>query len=379
MKQLDKNYHRIGESLQPIKVALLTSSLSLSGAPRIALKVFDELSKSVSICTVAVNGGPLANEFRQLGSVTVLSKGSVKSRLMATLRTPMAWLQLQFRRPDLIYVNTTAALLLLDTLHIKNIPVLLHVHEMDSYLALVEQKYGRLLLEVPCRYIAVSEAVKDALVHRGISSDKISIIPAFIGVSDFDLQQIPKRSQNEPFIVGGSGYASWHKGTILWLQMVAEVARISPNKNIRFVWIGVDNGQDSWAFKEMARKLRIDHLIEFAPQTDNPIDYYKKFDVFALTSWEDSCPVAVLENMMLKKVVLCFAGSGGAQDELENTGIIVPDFSPACMAESIVDLMQHPERCKQLGEMARLRAESYFTDQAQIPKIFQEIRLAARR
>lgn len=376
---MDNNYHKMRESLQPLQVALFTSSLSLSGAPRIALNLFNEISELVNIHTVAVKAGPLSNEFRKLGPVTVLPKGSIKSQLMATLRTPVVQMQLKLKRPDLIYVNTAAALFLLDTLHINNIPVLLHVHEMDSYLELVEQQYKKLLLDVPYRYIAVSEAVKDALMRRGISHDKISVIPAFIRVSDFDLQQIPKRSQNEPFIIGGSGYASWQKGTVLWLQMVAEVAKMSPNKNIRFVWIGIDNGIDSWAFQETARKLKIDHLIEFVPQTDNPIDYYKNFDIFALTSWEDSCPVAVLENMMLKKVVLCFAGSGGAQEELENTGIAVPDFSPVCMAEFIVELMQQPERCKQLGEMARIRAESYFTDQVQIPKIFDEICLTAQR
>jgi hypothetical protein len=38
--------------------------------------------------------------------------------------------------------------------------------------------------------------------------------------------------------------------------------------------------------------------------TDNPYGYYKLFDCFFLTSLIDPCPIVVLENLLLNKIVI---------------------------------------------------------------------------
>ena len=53
-------------------------------------------------------------------------------------------------------------------------------------------------------------------------------------------------------------------------------------------------------------------MVEFIPPTPKPMEHFAGFDIFAMTSWEDPCPLVVLENMGLAKPVVCFAGGAGS-------------------------------------------------------------------
>jgi glycosyltransferase involved in cell wall biosynthesis len=129
----------------------------------------------------------------------------------------------------------------------------------------------------------------------------------------------------------------------------------------------------------MAAKLGLSSLVEFVPVTLHPLPHYARFDLFAMTSWEDPCPLVVLENMMLGKPVACFADSGGPPEQVGESGLIIPDFSPRLMAEAIADLLRSPDRMAALGAAARDRALANFTDTVQAPKMLAEIdRLVSR-
>ena len=73
------------------------------------------------------------------------------------------------------------------------------------------------------------------------------------------------------------------------------------------------------------------------------LEYFARFDIFAMTSWEDPCPRVVLENMGLGKPVVCFAGGGGAPEVVGDTGVIVPEFDSRAMAQAIADLAADPQ------------------------------------
>jgi glycosyltransferase involved in cell wall biosynthesis len=96
--------------------------------------------------------------------------------------------------------------------------------------------------------------------------------------------------------------------------------------------------------------------------------------VFATTAWEDPCPIVVFENMLLGKPVACFANSGGAAEQVGDTGIVVEGFSPQKMAMGIADLLNDPDRRGRMGAAARRRVQENFTVNVQAPKILQQIR-----
>lgn len=373
--------------MSKIKVLLLLHDLSPTGAPKVAVTAFEHLRDQVALRTVTYQDGPLRDRVAQLGPVQTLISyrwpgmpAAPRAVLLFlthrfwSIGKAKAWSQ-SIRRwtPDVVYVNSIAGLLAAKRLSLPTVPVLLHVHELDSFLYPFSQHAPELLLGLPDRYVAVSQAVADALTERyEVAAEKVTIVPAF--VEDFPMPTLATKRGDARLVVGGAGVVSWVKGPELWLLMAAEVKKRLGAERVRFVWVGVPDGEPGWQFREMARKLHLTDDIEFVPFTDRPLEYYAVFDIFALTSWEETASLAALENMLLEKVVLCFAGAGGPPEFVGPAGVVIDEFSPTLMAEAVIALANDPTRQAALGQAARQRVLDHFTAARQAPRILEEIR-----
>ena len=377
--------------MRKIKVLLLLHDLSPTGAPKLAVSAFERFQDQIELRTISYHGGPLRDRVRALGPVQTL----VSFQWPGGMPTPRAlllflghrslsvgkarvWSRLVRRwKPDVVYVNSVAGLLAAKRLSLPPAPVLLHVHELDSFLYPMSRDAPALLLGLPDRYVAVSSAVADALTGRyGVDKDKVVVVPAFI--EEFPLPDpVQTRPEDTRLVVGGAGVVSWVKGVPLWLLMAAEVKKQLGADRVRFVWVGMVEDEEGWRFREMARKLHLTGDIELVPFTPRPLDHYAGFNIFALTSWEETASLAALENMLLQKVVVCFAGAGGPPEFVGAAGIIVPEFSPPDMAAAIVALAEDPARRVMLGEAARRRVLDNFTAERQAPRLLDEIRRLA--
>ncbi len=381
------------------RVLLLLHTLSLTGAPKVALDAFQEMTDELSVRTVSLEGGPMADRCRKLGALSIINhlpqRDSLPKRALWHLRqqaTRRLSVSLRFWQPQVIYANSVAALPMVKRLNLPDVPVVLHVHEMGVELSVRTRDYPELLREWPHQYIAVSDAVRQDLIRtHGIDERKIALIHAFTPMKDAPDEaassatgltpsggsvsgSAPSEPAKRPLVVGGAGLPAWRKGTELWLLMARELVHLMGAENVRFMWVGVYDNYEGCAFREMARKLGIEANVEFVPVTSEPYPHFKKFDVFALTSWEDPCPLVMLENMLLQKPVIYFAGSGGASEAVDETGISIPEFSPRRMAEAVAELAKAPERRGRMGMAARERVIQHFSSTAQVPKIRQLIR-----
>lgn len=362
-----------------------------------ALSAFERFGDSIELRTLAYLGGPLRSRFAALGPVqTLVSHGwpgmsaplGAQARFAGHRALSLAkgrlWAgPLRRWQPDVIYINSVAALLAARRLALPPAPTLLHVHELDHVLAPFMGHSPDLLRDLPARYVAVSSAVAEALTERfGIDPAKVTVIPAFIDaappVAPPLLPVAPVVAPADTrWVVGGAGVINWCKGAQLWLLMAAEVKRLLGADRVRFVWVGVPGNEEGWQFHEMARKLFLTEDIEFVAFTPEPLAYYQKFDVFALTSWEETASLALLENMALERAVVCYAGSGGPAEFAGDAGVTLPNFSPTEMAVAVAALCADPARRSALGKAARQRVLDRFTADVQAPHILAEIRRLA--
>jgi len=380
--------------MRKIKVLLLLHDLSPTGAPKLAVTAFERFQDQIELRTVSYHGGPLRARVGALGPVQTL----VSYQWPGGTPTPRALLLFLAHRslsvgkarawsaaikrwgPDVVYVNSVAGLLAAKRLSLPPAPVLLHVHELDSFLHPMARDAPELLLRLPDRYVAVSQAVADALTGRyGVEAGKVAVVPAF--VEPFPVPPAAPGGDGR-LVVGGAGVVSWVKGVPLWLLMAAEVRRRLGPGRVRFIWVGMVEDEEGWRFREMARKLGLtigapEDDIEVVPFTSRPLDHYAGFDVFALTSWEETASLALLENMLLQNVVLCFAGAGGPPEFVGAAGVVVEAFSPPDMAAAVVALAEDPARRAMLGEEARRRVLEHFTAETQAPRLLDEIRRLA--
>jgi len=378
--------------MRKIRVLLLIHELSPTGAPKVALSAFERFTDAVELRTLAYLGGPLEARFKALGPTqTLVSYGwpgmSAPLSSLAlfaghralSLAKGRVWAgPLRRWQPDVIYINSVAALLAVRRLALPPAPVLLHVHELDHVLAPFMAHSPGLLRDLPTRYVAVSNAVAEALTARfRIDPQKVAVVPAFVDPAPSAPPVAPPVRTDTRCVVGGAGVINWCKGAQLWLLMAAEVKRLLGADRVRFVWVGVPDNEEGWQFEEMARKLFLTGDIEFVPFTRRPQDYYREFDVFALTSWEETASLALLENMLLERAVVCFAGSGGPVEFAGDAGVSIPIFSPVDMAEAVAALCADSARRFALGKAARQRVLDNFTADVQAPRILEEIRRLA--
>jgi glycosyltransferase involved in cell wall biosynthesis len=257
----------------------------------------------------------------------------------------------------------------------------MHVHEQEIGIALAVRQYRDAVLKIPDRYITVSDAVTRALTRgQHVPREKITMVheavPDAYAAANSAMDRNPAAAVR-PLIVGGCGSPYWRKGVFLWLQVAQQVVRAMGAGAVRFQWVGVAGDDEMILCRESAEKLGVATHVEFISSTPEPLTWFRQFDLFAMTSIEDPCPIVVLENMMLGTPVLCFREGGGAPEEIGDIEAAIPDFSVTAMAERIVVLAADRLALKALGEQAAERVRSHFVVSVQAPKILAVMQAVA--
>jgi len=390
-----------------LRVLLAIHYMGLTGAPRVILDLFEHLEASVEIRIIYLEGGLLekrAWEMTDCRNLSVLTNagGGIKSKIKRKLRKALWERWVRKFDPDIIYVNTAAALPALDVLNLPKKPLVLHVHEMRMMLEKHFAPYRAGFDNWPGRkeVICVSEACRADMALVGkLEPQKINVINACVPLNfairvakqqddakrvkrtkemKRALRQVTDPTQIEsaitevlarqkvvkkegPFVVGGSGVTQWQKGLEPWLLVASRVSRRMPRGAVKFQWIGMDYTPDTPEVLAKVKLLGLEDIVEFVPQTMDPFSYYAQFDIFAMTSWEDPCPLVVLETMLLEKPVVCFKNGMGASEEVADTGIVIPSGLPSDMADAIESLLHDENRRTELGKAASKRVLMKFS------------------
>ena len=364
------------------RVLVLLGELSLTGAPRLTLDILESIRPEASVRIASMKGGPLLDAARRLGPTVVLRNVYLKwafprrlakdhavfhemlAGISARIRALQEAAKIRRWKPDLVYVSSAAALPLVRMLRLGDAPVVLHVHELGSALASYQRDFPELLMSVPALYAADSAAVAHDLVHQlGVPSDAVRVVTPYLLPPFLEASPMSRAIDRTPLVVGGAGNPSWTKGIDLWLLAAREaVDRLGPDR-LRFVWVGYRDNEAGLQFRAMISKLGLDGVVELVPTASQIHDHFARFDMFAMTSWEDSFPLVVLEAMAMGAPVICFAPTGGPAEEVGEAGVVIPEISPHRMADAIVDLAESPQKRLAMGAACAKRArETYRRD-----------------
>lgn len=363
-----------------MRVLLVTHDVSRSGAPRVAVLVARSLvDQGHEVRVVARARGPLLSEFAALAPTFVEPWPKVRnklwswrpSRLLGYLAdTVIAFLVLLRWRPDLVYLNTTAAGIYLRPARRLRRQVLLHVHESGPVAARFLSAARAPGLD-GVELVACSPSVRAdlaALTHRTAAA--ITLLPSVpdgpvvrrLSAAPPDLVSY----DGADLIVGCCGTVEHRKGADLWAAIAAEVERAVPGRALRFVWLG-----------ELA--TAVDQAgVEFLGPTSNPYPHLRRFDVAALPSRDDPFPLVVLEAMLLGTPVVAF-GVGGVADQVGDAGTVVPAGDVAAFAQAVARLLTDDELRTRLGTAARDRAEALYSTRAFAEGLSRVVVEAARR
>lgn len=284
----------------------------------------------------------------------------------------------------LVYSNTVTNGEVLEFFSSLKCPVISHVHELEYgiryYTGL--ENFER-VKEYTQHYIAVSEAVKRNLKeNHKISENKIDVIYGFIPTQD---RSFPKNHQQvrsriceqlgiskEALIVCASGTTNWWKGPDLYIELARAVYKRQPENLIYFIWVGGENSEEPWHYE--VKNIGLGKYVRFLGAQPNPLDYFAACDVFTLVSREDAFPLAMLEAALIGKPIVCFDGSGGGKEFVEDdAGFVVPYLDVETMATKVMHLLDSPELRKRLGERAKQKVQERHDIEVVAPNILSII------
>ena len=207
------------------------------------------------------------------------------------------------------------------------------------------------------RYITVSQPSADELVELGVDRDRIDVVRGGI-------DPVPREAAD-------TGDASRETGPRLIV-----VSRLVPHKQIehaldtasglrnRGVPVHLDVVGDGWWAPELrahAEKLGLGDAVTFHGHVDEVRKHrlLAAADLHLMPSCKEGWGLAVIEAAQHGVPTVGYRSSRGLTDSVVDgrTGVLVDD--PDQLLAATADLLDHPDRIRELGEAARDRASGY--------------------
>jgi glycosyltransferase involved in cell wall biosynthesis len=160
------------------------------------------------------------------------------------------------------------------------------------------------------------------------------------------------------------GRLTEQKGLTYLLRAAKIVVASHPES--KFVIVG--DGLEGERLKAEARELGLSDHVIFTGFRRDVLRLLKMSDVFVLSSLYEGMPKALLEAMMAKLACLS-TGIFGIPELIGDTGILVPPGDVDALAKAMLELAKDPALRERLGDAAKLRVETEFSQTAMMAKI----------
>lgn len=355
------------------RILFVSHEATRTGAPMFLLHLLRWLRREAKVDFEILlgAGGPLEEEFRKVGLVHF--KKDLENDPAALARF------------DLIYANTCLNGELLDELPCAGIPIITHVHELDSaYDQLGARRLGVCLRQTSWVQ-AGSEAVAACLEKRfGWARERMSVCPKLVDVAAFEKRPAADwataRRQyglsEDAQVIVGCGPQHWRKGIDLFLQLALLVkTRLGAGRPVRFLWIGAEARPELAAMLAAdIRQMGLQADVTLLGELADPRPVLALADAVCLPSREDAGPFAMLEAAALGKPLLGFEAAGGlAEFARHGGGIMVPHLDVPALADACVAVLSDELRRAEMGGAARLLVEEQFAVAVRGPEILGRV------
>jgi glycosyltransferase involved in cell wall biosynthesis len=148
------------------------------------------------------------------------------------------------------------------------------------------------------------------------------------------------------------------KGFDLLLDAWAQVLRELPEARLRVVGDGPLQTQ----LEAQARRLRIDHSVDWCAPTGQIEAVFRNASLFVLPSRYEGMPLALLEAQALGLPAVAFdCPTGPAEIIGEGSGIVVSAFDVDAFARAIALLLRDPARRRAMGAVGIERSRRLFS------------------
>lgn len=218
--------------------------------------------------------------------------------------------------------------------------------------------------------VVLNKPLKDKLVEKGISEEKIEVIPNGISVRDFGnfdrdtIERIRKKyGIDKSVTIMFAGSITPRKGVDHLVRAGERIIR--DNKDVLFLLVGSPKYNEDFAKRLMGyvKNKNLDENIKFTgfvPYEDLKV-LYSACDVFVLPSFGEGDPIALKEALASGKPLIG-SNVGGIPMQIRDgwNGFLVEPGNERQLAEKIMYLIENEEERKRMGRNSRRLAEDEF-------------------
>lgn len=274
---------------------------------------------------------------------------------ISTLRASSRWIK--EHRPDAILVTTARDMRTVGVVAKRHgVPVVWRMGPKPKN-NLIHRLSGMLI----SRVIAPSVTVKEELQKFSWLRDKITVIPNGIEVTPAPSEDHIHAARAMLGVPPGAllclyvGRIKTGKGVDTLIDAFALVRKELPRAILWMVGADVNEA----IMRHKVKELGLDDVVSFRGYDSDPSAYFAACDLFVLPSRYESFSYVLLEAMLNAKP--CITTSAGAIPEVVgDAAMVIQPNAPTALAAAIVQLLNDPDRRRQLGDSGRRRVTDHF-------------------
>lgn len=215
------------------------------------------------------------------------------------------------------------------------------------------------------RFVYVSQASCNIRLKREKRAKKlVAVIPnGVIGQGSDDIVEIVEK---QTYVIGTVARLAYVKRLDILLHAFSQLCENMDNVRLEIIGEGHCRSE----LYRICQEFKIVDKVKFLGWQDNVISCIKKWDIFALTSEREDCPVSLLEAMSVG--LPCVASSVGGIPEMlsDGCGILIEDLDAHGFSHAFETLIMDLQLRRSLSDAAVKRVKSQYT----IDKIIEKNR-----
>jgi glycosyltransferase involved in cell wall biosynthesis len=217
--------------------------------------------------------------------------------------------------------------------------------------------------------IAMSYAVKNALIDKGISAEKIDVI--YNAVDLKYLQSLESRSiEKKKVLLGSIGRLIPSKRFVTLIEALVNVRQEIDNIQLEII----GDGPEREHLEKTIRERNLEKHVRLWGTLSNreTLKRLSQWDIFAFTPVWEGFGVVIIEAMAYSKPVVV-TDVGGISELVRDgqTGFLIPPDRPDLLAEKIIKLSINATLRSKLGAAARKDVEKNYSMEVMVEKVEQ--------
>lgn len=315
------------------KILFISHDANRTGAPILLLNFVRWLKEAYpeyDLSIIIDRDGPLCEDFKKYATIFQLNRTSnlkIKrlNKLIEKNYEKALFKKINRGKWKFIFSNTIINGKILEKINTEHTPVFSYIHELENTIKYYgERNRVAGTLQKTDYFFCGSQKVQFNLIKNcKIKIENTSVVYSFMKLENEILNKekgirLELNIPDNALVVAMMGTFDWRKGNDIFIKTCLE----NKNKNIYFIWIGVDNIDDYERISYDLQKYQAKPNLILLPSSADYKKYFNLIDIFYLSSREDPYPLVMVDAANYGIPIICFRGAGGTEEFIEDFGYI---------------------------------------------------------